>query len=390
MEILTTITARDYSNLRQTYSEKNIINQTTGTEYVIDVAKATPITDTLGRPTDFNITPLDGGTKAKVWASKKELAPFTEALIFEGTSAREEYYSVVDTFSIQPDQVIDDINTLSIKLTIDYDKYVAEGQLVNDTNFDNADTSVFYSIMTEENKENKDGYLTAEMQMPFEHSKFIRPPTYNLSANFPLSYIWPSIGKTEDGNYQLTLKHETVTYWGYNVIESVLLPGLKFSTKHTNTLLVARVLHFKLSANTVTERSLDFNYTRTLNDNQLTIGKTYEMGTNEFLQTEELADVQTRQSYQLSQEIFNKFDTDRPLISFLLLNCEKYLIGGNYRYLRAEDLIYIKDENDEYIGTETTEDGDLIAGVFEVIKTRPVWAGSYQMEVTCRQIDMTK
>lgn len=380
MEILTTITARDYSNLRQTYSEKNIINQTTGTEYVIDIAKATPITDVLGRETDFVVTPLGGGAKALVWGAKKQ------ATVGLNKPLREEYYRIEETFFIQPEEIIDDINTISVSLTIDYDKYEAEGELVNANNFNTEATSLFFPIVKEQNKQNKDGYLSATMELPYEHSQVVYLGNkWTLGNKFPINQISTSFTKNESGNYEIKITHLITTFWGWHITQ--FTPR---NTKVKNTALVARALHFKLSANTVTERSLDFNYTRTLSDNQPTIGKTYEMGTNEFLQTEELADVQTRQSYQLSQEIFNKFDTDRPLISFLLLNCEKYLIGGTYRYLRAEDLIYIKDENDEYIGTETTEDGDLVAGVFEVIKTRPVWAGSYQMEVTCRQIDMTK
>ena len=117
-------------------------------------------------------------------------------------------------------------------------------------------------------------------------------------------------------------------------------------------------------------------------------GKNYPIESNEFLQTDENLGEKQRQSYTISQQIFNAFDQDRTIVSFLLLNCERYEIDNEYRYLKAEDLIYIKDENDEYLNNEDAS-GNQTPAVFEIIKTRPVWDGTFSMEVVCRKIDMT-
>ena len=57
--ILTTLTAYDYKDLKQTYSEKNIINQTNGNEYVIDVATTQQITDINDKSQEIAISPLN-------------------------------------------------------------------------------------------------------------------------------------------------------------------------------------------------------------------------------------------------------------------------------------------------------------------------------------------
>lgn len=385
MEVITTITARDYSNLKQVYSEKNIVNSTSGNEYIIETSNATNVPNIDGTPVNVQIPELKEGDTALAWASKA--VGLTSATSGTKLYLREEFNTYLDDIVIETDKIIENINSISIKLRISYDKYVNNAFLVNDSNRA-GNITVFSGLISEEYKENKDGYLIAENALPFEHgvAKGTLSGDVTASSSFPPNNWSITSNKLSNGNYQIVITPRIVTWWGKNNSEYKAFGG---GATDTNTLLVARVLNFTITANTVTERQVEFNYKRELSAFESTQGKNYPINGNEFLQTENEAEIEDKQSYILSQEIFSKFDTDRTILSFLLLNCEKYWVDGEQRYLQAEDLIYIQDENDQYIGTETTSEGE-IPGIFEVIKTRPIWDGTFTMEVTCRRIDMTQ
>lgn len=390
-KIITTLTAYDYKNLKQTYSEKNIINQTNGNEYVIDAASTTNITDINDKSLSVSINPLNGGSRAYCWAYGDGEAK--GIFVGEKIQAREEYYKHYGTIVIETDQVITDTNSIAIGLTIDYDKYHSNSDVVSGSNYAGSN-SVYKQIMTSGNKQN-DGLLTATDKLPYENAvmRLARGDLfgarfwfdeYKFNYGFPSNSISYRCKKLSNDHYQITITYNICTWWGKNWAEAG-----KWSQSNNATLWVARKLNFSVTANTVTAREIEFNYSR---DDEMDYGnakgKNYPIESNEFLQTDENLGEQDRQSYTLSQQIFNAFDQDRTIVSFTLLNCERYEIGNEYRYLKAEDLIYIKDENDEYLNNEDAS-GNQTPAVFEIIKTRPVWDGTFSMEVTCRKIDMT-
>ena len=105
------------------------------------------------------------------------------------------------------------------------------------------------------------------------------------------------------------------------------------------------------------------------------------------MQTDENQGSTTRQSYKTSKKIFDAYSQDRTIVSFTLLNCEKYKIGTELRYIQAEDLIYIQDENQQLISDDVNASGNLTPSVFEVIKARPYWEGTFMIDIICRKID---
>lgn len=388
--VITTLTAYDYKDLKQENSEKNIINQTFGDEYIIDLAQTTNITDINDASTEFNITPLGGGNYVNGYEYQSGRAQG----IFVGQSlySRNEYYRHSGSFTIETDEIITDTNSIAVKLTLEYDKYRDENDNhLSDSNYSSY-LSAYKSIYSNAYKTNT-SKLNATTNLPYEtggmriitFSLFGIGETQMLSENYPTNYISYRVKKLANDHYQITVYYNVVTWWGKSWAE-----GDKWGQSKSCDLWVATKLKFALTANTVSAREVEFEYARDESQNYSNaVGKNYNIDSNEFIQTDENTSPAQRTSYALSNEIFNAFDTDRAIVSFTLLNCEKYLIDGEYRYLRSEDLIYIQDENDELISDEINANGELVPSVFEIIKARPIWDGTFSMEIVCRKVDMT-
>lgn len=388
--VITTLTAYDYKDLKQENSEKNIINQTFGDEYIIDLAQTTNITDINDASTEFNITPLGGGNYVNGYEYQSGRAQG----IFVGQSlySRNEYYRHSGSFTIETDEIITDTNSIAVKLTLEYDKYRDENDNhLSDSNYSSY-LSAYKSIYSNVYKTNT-SKLNATTNLPYEtggmriitFSLFGIGETQMLSENYPTNYISYRVKKLANDHYQITVYYNVVTWWGKSWAE-----GDKWGQSKSCDLWVATKLKFTLTANTVSAREVEFEYARDESQNYSNaVGKNYNIDSNEFIQTDENTSPAQRTSYALSNEIFNAFDTDRAIVSFTLLNCEKYLIDGEYRYLRSEDLIYIQDENDELISDEINANGELVPSVFEIIKARPIWDGTFSMEIVCRKVDMT-
>ena len=391
-KIITTITPYDYRDLKQEYSEKNIINQTCGTEFIIDVASTKTIEDINQKSQEINITPLGGGDRITGFGySEVEVRGIFVKQVIQG---RDEYYRTNGTFSIETDEIITDVNNVSVDTTLYYDKYYENADYVTSANMGSIN-SVYKPMMKDSNKQNKDGYLTASEALPYEHSvvtgrriAFVDwwNASFDVTGSFPKNTISVKCQKLTNDHFKITINYSVVTWWGKNNTKAD-----KWAQRENNaTLWAVKKIGFRISANTVESREIEFDYKRDEDiDFGNAIGKNYEIESNEFLQTDENQSFDTRRSYALSKEIFDKFDQDRTIITFTLLNCEKYLIDGNYRYLRAEDLIYIQGENEELLGDEINSNGEMVTGVFEIIKTRPIWDGTFSMEVACRKVDMT-
>ena len=390
--VITTLTAYDYKDLKQENSEKNIINQTFGDEYIIDLAQTTNITDINSASTEFDITPLGGGNYVNGYEYQSGRAQG----IFVGQSlySRNEYYRHSGSFTIETDEIITNTNSIAVKLTLEYDKYHDTSNHLTSSNYNSA-LSAYKTIYANAYKTNT-SKLNATTNLPYETSGMkivtfglfgleISSQTAYLSENYPRNSISYSVKKLANDHYQITVYYNIVTWWGKSWAQ-----GDKWGQSSTSDLWVATKLKFALTANTVSAREVEFEYARDESQNYSNaVGKNYNIDSNEFIQTDENTSPAQRTSYALSNEIFNAFDTDRAIVSFTLLNCEKYLIGGEYRYLRSEDLIYIQDENDELISDEINANGELVPSVFEIIKARPIWDGTFSMEIVCRKVDMT-
>lgn len=388
--VLTTITPFDYKDLKQTYSEKNIINQTSGDEFVIDLASTRSITDVNDKPAEVSIVPFSGSyTLGASYMSATIRGIFAK----QHMQCRDEYMRVYVSCSIETDEIIVDTKNIAVGMTIYYDKYHANGDYVTGSNMSSS-SSVYRQIMTDGNKQNSD-LLAASEKLPYEHSTMegrhiAWTDRWNsgdsIGGAFPSNSLTVRCQKLANDHFKITVSGWVCTWWGYNYTKAD-----KWAQRANNaTLLVARKLAFNISANIVEEREIEFTYARDdEKDYGNAKGKNYEIESNEFMQTDENLGDSQRQSYKTSKQIFDAFDQDRTIITFTLLNCEKYLIDGNYRFLKAEDYIYVQDENGELISDEINANGDLVPSVFEIIKTRPIWDGTFSMEVVCKKVDMT-
>lgn len=391
--ILTTLTAADYSNLQQNYSEKNIINQTNGNEFIISTASKTTLVDINNRSTNVTVanvtswTPTSRVTGEFGWYNRVG----QEYLAY----LREEWIYTSGFFWIETDQIIADKNSVSINWQLKYDNYL-DDHAVPFTSADyNNEYARYASIAYSNWKQNHDGYVTASEELPYEHAIqetsrewwefFWGANTTPVSSSFPENSVTFSVTKLANNHYKIVVNYRIVTWWGFNYVKGNV-HGLTESRKQV---FDTKEIDFTLTANTVAATEVEFNYSRPANLRGGAKGKNYEMESNEFLQTNENTSPSARPSAIVSAEIFDKFDNDRMIVSFLLLNCEKYIVDNNSRYLQAEDLIYIKDENGQYLGEDLDATGEITPSVFEVVKTRPIWDGTFSMEVTCRQIDMT-
>ena len=195
----------------------------------------------------------------------------------------------------------------------------------------NSYLSAYKSIYSSTYKTNT-SKLNATTNLPYEtggmriitFSLFGIGETQMLSENYPTNYISYRVKKLTNDHYQITVYYNIVTWWGKSWAE-----GDKWGQSKSCDLWVATKLKFALTANTVSAREVEFEYARDESQNYSNaVGKNYNIDSNEFIQTDENTSPAQRTSYALSNEIFNAFDTDRAIVSFTLLNCEKYLIDG--------------------------------------------------------------
>ena len=389
--ILATITAGDYANLQQTYSEKNIINQTNGSEYIISTATRSNLTDIHGASMSKPAKTVTISTRC----DGKDFGKFKYDYFFGSTEfyLRNEAIVTEGTLSIETDQIITNPNTISASWDIKYDHYYDDNYLLTSNDASSA-YPIYKDIEIAANKQNTNGYLSATRILP-ENAAYYEDTSLigggkNYVGGMGLAG-WegvnvPRVTKLANNNYKIDIDYRFATWWGYNVVKMRLAGGIY---ERTATLYVARQIDFTVSANVVEANEIEFGYKSALPLVGGAKGKNYEIASNEFLQTDENTNPSQRQSAIVSSEIFSKFDNDRMIVSFTLLNCEKYEVNNEKRYLQAEDLIYIKDENGQYLGEDTDANGEIEPSIFEIVKTRPIWNGSFEMEVTCRQIDMT-
>ena len=306
-----------------------------------------------------------------------------EAVVSEGTVA------------IETDQMIANPNSVGVSWEIKYDHYYDDDYFLT-LNDASSEYVVYDQIEESQYKQNGNGYLTTNFTLPQNAASAANTPlgieTYKIAQCRGEGIAgWEGISnkrviKLANDNYRIQFDYRFVTWWGYNRISATKIRGI---IEQTATLYAARQIDFTISANTVEASEMEFTYKSTVPLLGGAQGKNYEIASNEFLQTDERTSPNQRKSAIVSNEIFDKFDTDRTLVSFVLLNCEKYVVGNEERYLRAEDLIYIKDENGEFLSDDDLATGEQTPSVFEIIKTRPIWNGSFEMEVTCRKVDMT-
>lgn len=390
-QIIDTITARDYVDFNQTYSEKNVINMVTGEEFIIGDITSKKIQDIdTQKDEEREVTHSESdGYSSRVSATEVNLNGVT------GTChLREEYKATPYTITIVTDEIITDPNSINVELVIDYKKfttyeeYYSENSIVNSGNY-NSSTSAFYRLLNNQSFEQ----LSAINVLPYAHASVeAGGTTHELSRAFPTNYGRKYVQKRSDGKYVITLRIQCVDWWGYNTMKASVDGWLwdRRIVKHDcyYYLMAATKITFKVTATSVNASEISFSYEREIGL-ESSKGRSYELETNEFLQTTLDETTSEKQSKKVADKILEAYSFNRPIISFTLLNCKKYIVNGEERYLRAEDLIYLKDENDKFLQIEKKGESKSKPAVFEVLKTRPIWEGGLTMEVVCQQTNAT-
>lgn len=393
MAIKTTLTAKDYTGLKQEYSEKNIINNIFGQEYIITSSESMELNSTSGenpKVLEFAYNKLPSG-------SRLDERSFATGTVGWGQQrwlrVEDRYYR--GSFYFQTEDVINNLNSLTVSLNVEYDNYQKngfDGNILNGNNYDSNDI-VFHSLNSEDLKTNNNGKLSQDGGVPKLTAKLTGVGLGGFGQNTESStenrsYIRKKASQS-NGVFTITVDFNILIWSASNTVD-VNFIGVIDDRYYLNSATKAT---FTVKANTVNTEELEFKYNidefNPNADASRLSAKTYEMVTNEFLQTkvEEEDDVKT--SYLLSNQVFDAYDKNRPLITFQLLNCKKYddPNTGYKRYLQSEDLIQLEDVNKQMIGEEFDEEGNMIADTFEIVKVENVWNGSFNKIISCVKIN---
>lgn len=388
MAIVTTLNASDYSNFSQKYSDKNIINNIYGKEYIITRAGL------------HELSTISGEQPKIIYVNKDNIS-FRRTYSWGHGNLWKDIYNRVEEgyisgrFEIKTDEIITDFKWLTVDFKVEYDRYETSDNIINGDNYDSGKL-IYTPIAIADNKKNETP-LSSREKITRAESTFTR---YFLglevgsgkdvySAKQYDGKISKKIVKNPDGTITIIVDYKILVWSAANATGIELVLGIPYTW---NVLaFLANKITLSVRANTIETKEIEFQYNIDdfieNSEASRTVAKTYEMETNEFLQTEETSDPTDRMSYKIAHQVFDAFDKNRPIITFDLLNCEKYKIGDKERYLESGDQIMVLDQFGQYIGEELNENGELIPGVFEIIKVENKWNGSYHKVVTAKQIN---
>lgn len=386
MAVVATLSASDYANFTQKYSDKNIINNIYGKEYVILKTDSHELTTLSGdNPKEVEVNVSDISRRLSGSAYRKSIA----GPLYNRT---EEGY-IRGRFIIKTDEVVADPNSVSVSVNVEYDRYEKNDDIINSSNFD-SEKLIYTSIINSQNKKNtepllRDGGVERAVAVFYRTLFGFEYDKERLEENDYEGKVTKKILKNADGTLDIVVDYKILVWSAANSQTLEIVFAIPVGS---NILaFLAKKITFTVKSNTVETTELEFQYNIDdfieNSEAARATAKTYQMETNEFLQTEETSDPTDRMSYKIASQVFDAFDKNRPIITFDLLNCEKYKIGDRERYLESGDQIMVLDEFGQYIGEELDENGELIPGVFEIIKVENKWNGSYHKIVTAKQIN---
>lgn len=394
------ISSKDYNNLRTDYSDPNIINRVQGSEFLIDDASVVDFY--------FNNNPSqkEYAISVPISLNTNELKYYSYSLGKSGANiqenqvvwGREEFATISGTFSAKIDQVVFS-DSISIEYDIDYDSYQkTEKDLINSSNYKQLQY-VFNSINNLSNMINKDesdnripqvinnstifngfrdGYIYYEWRTGFlgrivnKNGILFTGSVPGVSTDIKIT----SIDKNELGETLINVSYSICVWYGYTKYQKGSNPE-----EWENLLRVARSIKFKVRANTINTTENTFDYGDSNED-------PYALESNEFLQYQNGEPLEDRMSYETAQEIFEKTERNRMLVSFNLFRLDKldWDGDGNLRFIRSRDRIKIKDELGNYLGIYYDSSGNEIIPEFEVVRANGKWDGKFYKEIIAKQV----
>lgn len=423
------IDATQYKDLKITYSEKNNIDNVTGTEYRIlgtdtvdfSFPSSNYFVDTNGKITiGYTEHTNDGETPSSSFLTLNDKAfPFEHIFTaWDAASAtyndklagkydllaylRTEDYVLHGTFTAVTDQPIQDIDTVSVSYNITYDKYHYQStsnddQPILEGRYNSSLNPTYEVIRKPENKVESEGTTDIGLNggvSTFKHTDPTGLISYSSEVSLRNSPPHCAVGRpkvtvTELGTV-VEVEFFMSLWFAFNKI-FICDWGLFGQPKYYDyELLNVLSIQFRVSADTVETSKNEFKY----GDEEY---REYALDTNELMQFEPTEPIEERQSYKSSQKMLDKSQINRLIVSLDLLKCDKIVKEvvkeatdnepeiTNYRYLRTGDLIKIKDQNDDYVGQYYNENGELITPYFEIISYHGRWDGTFHIELVCKQ-----
>ena len=432
------IDASQYTNLQTTYSEKNNIDNIKGTEYRVTGIETIdfsfdandPYIDENGLMTinyvehnDNDPTPTYSfsGINNSAFPFDNltwdwDNGSFSAPSLYGGdlyAYLRTENYVLSGTLKAYTSEVIQDPNSIAGSCEITYNSYHKDGSANNQifpANIIGRSTQnpVFEIIRTPENQTNRnqdvDGQWQTETQtteggsIPYQQSTF----TYQSPTGIAYSYkhaleYQPALCElstprvtTSDSGTEVEIDYKITIWFGSS--DAVYVQWGLFGVYDTIDAYLdnATSIQFKVQGKSIQTEENNFKY----GDGQY---KEYELETNELMQYEKDQPINTRQSYITSEEMLDRTQINRMIVSFDLLDCDKIVedilvpatettpaVTAN-RYLEVGDLIKLRDQNGDFIGQYYDDTGNLVIPYFEIISYHGRWDGTFHVEIVCKQ-----
>ena len=416
------ITAKDYVDLTENLSEKNIINTISGREYVVTAIKDTVlhskkyepntldrIFDTNGNPKYVNELNFDGQTR-----TFKLFGLFEVEKVYARSEAV--YYYGGYEFEVD-DKVIEDMNSLSCSVQINYTK--GKVKPLNDTNWNLEKRTAFFNnvsdfvpVVNEETGEvqvftttefipSGDGYdnvvwfgidrggAKADAPAIFE---YFRPKVIaktssktRIEVDFVLK-IWTAWNEENEGSetaycvqdFTINTTANTVSTeqveFGYTSKGTNVERGY---TLETNELFQTTLMSYQVANVDSTTEGTYYILNEQGEYEEVELPASFVQGTTYYSYRE--TPKEEKLSYYTFNNIVNKYNKDRRIISFDLLNPIKETFDDSKvytngvvqeRYLDVNDIFEIYDVNENYMGK------------FRVIQSNPIWQGFYHKRIT--------
>lgn len=430
MTAVAEITKNQYKDLECYIGRKNLITKVTGKEYKIDT-----MNETTFQEGSFTLTPNELSSKSS--ASSFVLIKSTKDKSSEGWwlrtfghnhFLREECYYLKGSYYFNiTNSLISDLSSVKLTFQIHYNKYTSSSHVVGDWNYksndrtftsmrnwgnrpsesrgENSDNATEYDSSTSgiiPHSSAKTSGLTPNFSTPtlsipnqafnlvfiskdryfktLDNKIFSTKTYYTKNGNNYVAVSSPTSSnlnnyyeKCEDGKfcYQYRVDYLLVVSTGHNDL-NVNFWG---TDSYWNEFFEVVNVDIKVKGLTVKSEELAKEYGKGT--------KTLELQTNEFMQspitdTENMFD-------NVARQIVEAYKDNRILCKFKLLNNQILTINGVQRYLRAGDVIKIRDEHDKYIKS-FENNGVEIGCDFEIIKADCKYEGFFYREIVAKEI----
>lgn len=392
---------KDYVNLNETLSEKNIINKVIGKEYLVTEISGTEIDRREINPN--TLEKLFNGEPYK-YSNSKDLSPninLYNNISFEETHAnsyisdlfglikrnkaraRTESLFLFDSYNITSTEVITDTNSVSCEFAISCTK-----SKVNEINEQTYNIPFRSSVFVNNVFPMEEEEIVFDTPIEVENGKATSSSlAMGLDTIFTSVYsdTANAISKVEGCN--IKLKNQTDYGTTFNVDYLFKIWGAwvnqetnDFNSSISGNAICANNIEIVIKANTVDTNESSFSYRDKLATNE----RQYELETNELFQTT-LEEPETEKlSYKTYKKIVDAFSTDRRIITFDLLNPIKVQIDDTKRYEKGEKEERYIDTDDEF---SIYDEHNNYIGDFKVIQSNPIWDGSYHKIITAMLIE---